>query len=81
MHNGRYTNKKGQEKITVSLSLEEARRAVQSPAELVAALRDELGDAAPREGALPPKVEGDGLDMLFGEMGRRIDPPEDDERS
>jgi hypothetical protein len=67
MYAKRYTNKKGEEKVEVLLSLEEAKGIVEvSPAELVAGIKRAIEDDRPAEfrprGA-PGQFEG--LKMLF----------------
>jgi len=68
MYVKRYSNKKGEEKVELLLSLDEARRAVdQSPDNLLAELRRAL-DTPPQDDTYRPRGKPgrlEGLDILF----------------
>lgn len=71
MYAKRYTNKKGQEKIEVLLSLDEAKRVVEvSSADLVEGIKAAIGDVPPDVPVTPTSSSGrlDGLKLLFDEF-------------
>ena len=70
----RYTNKKGQEKVEVLLSLEEARRAVEvSATDLVAGIQQAIAEPSTRQQFTPRGTPGnlEGLKILFDEVDPR----------
>lgn len=73
----KYTNKKGQEKIEVLLSLEEAKRVVEvSPVDLVARIKEAIAEPSEHQQFTPRGTPGnlEGLKILFDEVdpqGRR----------
>ena len=68
-----FTNKKGEKKVQVLLTLEEAKKAVDSPSELVEGLKRAIGEQGSESGNPPPGTAGklDGLEMLFHNMEER----------
>ena len=75
MYVKRYKNKKGQEKVEVLLSLDEAKRVVEvSPSDLVAGIKQAIAESSDDQRFTPRGTPGnlEGLKILFDEE----DPPE-----